>query len=664
MSTTHEAFSLPASSPGHGRHPDAFNPAALKIPGPLSPAYTYPPQSPVSSYNYGPTSYVHTYRNLTELQLTFNSSSRSRQTPILPLHHIDTITTPPPYPPLENTWNRLKLWLAREYPELGDTLNYGILPQDLAQIEMQFGFALPQAVRDSYLVADGQEAESSAGCSEGLFFGLSLLPLEGVLEEWRFWREVDDDPQTGNNPHLRDIMQSVPDGYVRKEYSQRGWLPLVVDKAGNYIGVDLNPDKHGSVGQVIVFGRDFDTKIVLWHGDGPGGWARWLANFVDELESGEGFELGQGENEDSEDELGYEAYFFDGNGRGQGDGGGESGPGGLRFTGEYRGLSPMEAWADRSVKKWYESGLIQAPSLDEKKGKVCMLFLFVNFTVNQLLQAPERYGLGILNLADSEVVVPIPVFTDLKVAEEPSALTDVTDAVSQSFVPAIAITKPPAPVPVGLPTVNDVVSLPSPPDSQRSFSEDLEAGLGFGMREIQTEVVIDKVPPRHSPTTKNVEIPVERIISIADDVHLETPPLTVENLADLLADTAPAMKAVPLQPSTPTMDAVEVEAAGSSEPVVTPRLSQEEAKEPTTTIRLVGGGGSSGVIDAIPADDAIPEPATDIMSVTSSGSNDSPSKKDKQHEKSKSSIVSLKKIANIGGGKRKKDSSSSIKETI
>jgi len=249
---------------------------------------------------------------------------------------------------------------------------------------MQFGFALPQAVRDSYLVVDGQEAESSAGCSEGLFFGLSLLPLEGVLEEWRFWREVDDDPHTGSNPRLRNLMQSIPDGYVRKEYSQRGWIPLVVDKAGNYIGVDLNPDTNGSVGQVIVFGRDFDTKIVLWQGDGLGGWGRWLANFVDELESGEGFELGTaGESEGSEDELGYEAYFFDGNGRGQGDGGGESGPGGLRLTGEYRGLSPMEAWADRSIKKWYESGLIHAaPSLDEHKGKVCGFFCVVYVTAN------------------------------------------------------------------------------------------------------------------------------------------------------------------------------------------------------------------------------------------------------------------------------------------
>lgn len=279
---------------------------------------------------------------------------------------------PPPYPPLASTWNRIKIWLAREYPELGDTLNYGILPQDLAQIEMQFGFALPQAIRESYGVVDGQEAESSAGCSEGLFFGLSLLPLEDVLEEWRFWREVDDDVTTGANPRLRDLMRSIPDGWIRKEYSQRGWIPLVADKAGNYIGVDLNPEEGGSVGQVIVFGRDFDTKVVLWHGDGPGGWARWLSNFADELESGEGYELGQGnsEGEGSEDELGYEAYFYDGNGRGQGDGGGEGGSGGLRMSGVYKGWSPLEAWADKSVKKWYEAGIFQDISTSAEKGKV------------------------------------------------------------------------------------------------------------------------------------------------------------------------------------------------------------------------------------------------------------------------------------------------------
>ncbi len=60
-------------------------------------------------------------------------------------------------------------------------------------MSLQFGFALPSVVRESYLIVDGQEAESAAGCSEGLFFGSILLPLEEVYEEWRFWREVDDE---------------------------------------------------------------------------------------------------------------------------------------------------------------------------------------------------------------------------------------------------------------------------------------------------------------------------------------------------------------------------------------------------------------------------------------------------------------------------------------
>ncbi|KAG6335726.1 hypothetical protein ID866_3368 [Astraeus odoratus] len=359
MSTTHEAFSLPASSPHFTPQLDTYAPKSSQTSDPVSPSYTYPPQSPLSSYAYVPTS----------------SGSRSRPTSLLPLHHTpytDALTPPPPYPPLAHTWNRLKLWLAREYPELGDTLNYGILPHDLNQIEMQLGCALPAPVRESYLIVDGQEAESSAGCSDGLFFGLTLLPLEDVLEEWRFWREVDEDPATGANTRLKERMKSIPDDWVRKEYSQRGWIPLIVDKVGNYIGVDLNPGDGGSVGQVIVFGRDFDTKVVLWRGEGPAGWATWLASFADELESGEGFELGQGnsESEGSEDGIGYENYFHDGTGRGQGDGGGESGAGGLRLTGEYKGWSPIEAWAERSVKKWRGAGLLTSdPSLSDK-GKV------------------------------------------------------------------------------------------------------------------------------------------------------------------------------------------------------------------------------------------------------------------------------------------------------
>lgn len=235
---------------------------------------------------------------------------------------------------------------------------------------MQFGFALPQAVRESYLCVDGQEPESSTGCSEGLFFGMVLLPLEEVLDEWRFWREVDDDPNSGGHTQLRQVMQSIPPNWIRREYSQRGWIPLISDKAGNYVGVDLNPGEGGSVGQVIVFGRDFDTKVVLWRGEGEAGWARWLASFVDDLESGDGFELaGSNDTEGSEDGLGYDSYF---GGRGTGDGNADTGGGGLRMTGDYRGWNVFEAWADKSVRKWQESGLLTEDSL-KGKGKVSTL---------------------------------------------------------------------------------------------------------------------------------------------------------------------------------------------------------------------------------------------------------------------------------------------------
>lgn len=292
----------------------------------------------------------------------YRTSARGRQTSLLPLHNGFGASngSSGPQPPLEHTWARLRNWLGREYPELGDTLNYGIPPLELSTLEMQLGgLELPAAVRDSYLCVDGQEPESSAACTFGLFFGLTLLPFEDVVEEWRFWREVDEDPSTGANPRLRMLMGSIPPGYIRREYSSRGWIPLAADKAGNYLGVDLNPDEKGSAGQVIIFGRDIDTKVVLWRGDGPDGWAKWLASFVEELESGDGFEFGganQNGSDEDEDEIGYGGYYYDGAGNGQGASGGDSGAGGLRLAGEYRGWEVLQAWADRSIRRWQESG--------------------------------------------------------------------------------------------------------------------------------------------------------------------------------------------------------------------------------------------------------------------------------------------------------------------
>ncbi|TEB36200.1 hypothetical protein FA13DRAFT_1683515 [Coprinellus micaceus] len=543
---------------------------------------------------------------------------------------MDSMHTPlSRYPPLTTTWNRLRSWLNREYPELGDTLNYGIPPQDLADIEMQFGFPLPPAVRESYLVVDGQEAESAAGCAEGLFFGLTFLPLESVLEEWRFWREVDDDPATGANPKLLELMQSIPPGWIRADYANRGWVPLIADKAGNYIGIDLNPGQKGSVGQVIIFGRDFDTKVVLWGGDGPGGWAKWLAAFAEELEAGEGFEIGNNDNsegDEDEDDIGYESYYHDGSGRGAGDGGGSAGTGGgLKITGEYRGWNVLEAWGDRSLRKWHEAGLLPEYMQSEDTAVTTKPSDTIGLGVGDITNASGA-EVAIPVLGDNEPVPPPPI-PKMHVTS-PSQST-----IHRTHAPGMSISKAPAPRPVDLPTPDEFDTSDA---SLHSVAEDdLEAGRSsHSMREFRDDsgpLSANSVQPysplrrETSDSTSSSAIPFSshssspgqqpsQSTSGSPSAPLSSSPI----VPDLFDESTPKIRTIPLQPSTSTssteLNGTLIDTTDSTEPAEPPRRDS-----PAPNVRLVGGaqmtgvangdaeeaGGVSQMTDASIADDAV-----------------------------------------------------------
>jgi cell wall assembly regulator SMI1 len=268
------------------------------------------------------------------------------------------------YPPLKHTWKRIRAWCDNNYSELADTLNWPATDAQLDDLELTLGFTLPPAVRDSYLCYDGQELESNNSCSDGLFFGMPLLSLDQIAEEWSFWRTVDEDPTSGASAEVKGWMSSCPSGWIRSEYSCRGWIPLISDHVGNYVGVDLspNPNGGGSPGQVILFGRDFDTKIVLWRGEGEGGWGRFMQYVAEELEGGVMWTLEDNQSADSNDEedtIGYNSYFSNGGAgasQGGGDRGGE-GSVGFKLKGEYKGWPVLEAWADKSMRCWDDVGM-------------------------------------------------------------------------------------------------------------------------------------------------------------------------------------------------------------------------------------------------------------------------------------------------------------------
>ncbi len=76
----------------------------------------------------------------------------------------------------------------------------------------------------------------------------------------------------------------VPPNTVQKAYAHVAWIPLVRDWGGNNLAVDLAPGPAGTWGQIILFGRDYDTKYVVARS-----WGQFLALFADDLNSGKWF---------------------------------------------------------------------------------------------------------------------------------------------------------------------------------------------------------------------------------------------------------------------------------------------------------------------------------------------------------------------------------------
>jgi hypothetical protein len=90
----------------------------------------------------------------------------------------------------------------------------------------------------------------------------------------------------GNSPGpwRQDLMSRqdcVPANAVQKAYAHSSWIPLVRDWGGNNLAVDLAPGPGGQWGQIILFGRDYDTKYVVARS-----WSAFLAVVADDLNSG------------------------------------------------------------------------------------------------------------------------------------------------------------------------------------------------------------------------------------------------------------------------------------------------------------------------------------------------------------------------------------------
>lgn len=231
----------------------------------------------------------------------------------------------PPPPPVSHSWQRIDAWTEENYPELTDQICEGCTTNDLNELEHMLDCSLPMEIRESLQVHDGQER---GGLPTGIIFGSMLLDCEEIVQEWQNWKTVNqefliettvvrptlpskafgggmtngggssqasssrDRPPRGGSPaensnwrqDLSLRQDCVPAGAVKKAYAHPAWIPLVRDWGGNNLAVDLAPGPSGTWGQIILFGRDYDTKYVVARS-----WAAFLALVADDMNSGKWF---------------------------------------------------------------------------------------------------------------------------------------------------------------------------------------------------------------------------------------------------------------------------------------------------------------------------------------------------------------------------------------
>ena len=216
----------------------------------------------------------------------------------------------PPPPPVSHSWCRIDRWMEDNYEELFENVGMGATINDVNELEHELDCTLPQDVRDSLQIHDGQER---GGRPTGVVFGCMLLDCEEIMQEWQQWRTVNEAylgesrtyeiPQAplkafagssssasipvaqapqSNNPQWRqeliDKQDSQPINAIQKVYAHPAWIPLARDWGGNNICVDLAPGPAGRWGQVILMGRDYDCKYVVSRS-----WAAFMATLADDM---------------------------------------------------------------------------------------------------------------------------------------------------------------------------------------------------------------------------------------------------------------------------------------------------------------------------------------------------------------------------------------------
>ncbi|CAI4062907.1 hypothetical protein SKDZ_07G4700 [Saccharomyces kudriavzevii ZP591] len=202
-------------------------------------------------------------------------------------------------------WRHIDFWTSEHNPDLNATLSDPCTQNDITHAEEDLEISFPNPLKASFKIHDGQEDLDSMTGTSGLFYGFQLMTLDQVVAMTQTWRNVAKNLNKRSQKSLSHVastgssssmerpnankfklpnipeQKSIPPNAIQPVYAHPAWIPVITDNAGNHIGVDLAPGPNGKNAQIIIFGRDFDTKFVI-----ADNWGEYLLSFANDLEAG------------------------------------------------------------------------------------------------------------------------------------------------------------------------------------------------------------------------------------------------------------------------------------------------------------------------------------------------------------------------------------------
>jgi len=166
---------------------------------------------------------------------------------------------------------RLDAWYAAHLPADKYVFNAPATDAQVDALERLVGIPLPNSYRQLYRWHDGEEDDRW-----GHFYGLPLMSLRQAGAGWTVWSKVL--ASFGGNRYMIPGA-GWPHGAVDPAYINPRWIPLIRDGSGNHIGLDFDPWPGGRVGQIILYGRDEDVKVVL--APSLGAFLGWIADLLE-----------------------------------------------------------------------------------------------------------------------------------------------------------------------------------------------------------------------------------------------------------------------------------------------------------------------------------------------------------------------------------------------